>query len=166
MSDQVSGILLSLVLVGIGVTFGVLAVGIAVKLVGAYRASIRSREWPTTPGRVTHSEMVWVGARSRSPRPEIKYTYVVDRTPYEGRRILFEYSHVYSREAVEEMLKEYPVGATAQVYYDPANPQESTLRQAHVGVVSGLIVGVMLVLPMALCLGAGLVGFLESLKAR
>lgn len=166
MSDQASGILVSLALIGVGATFGLLAVGIAVKLIGAYRASIRSRQWPTTPGCITRSDTVWVGARSRSPRPEITYTYEVDRTTYEGRRIQFEYSHVYSREAVEEILREYPVGAAPRVYYDPTNPRESTLRQAQVGVVSGLIVGAILLLPMALCLGAGLVGFMETLRTR
>ncbi len=166
MSDQVSGLLVSLVLIGIGATFGVLSTGIAVKLVGSFRASIRSRNWPTTPGLITHSELIWVGARNRSPRPKLKYAYKVEGTAYEGERIVFEYSHVYSREAVEETLQQYPVGAKMPVYYDPANPGESTLRQAHVGIGSGLLVGVILLLPMALCLGAGLIGLFESLGAR
>lgn len=151
---------------GSTITFGVLAAGIAVKLLEAYRTSLRSRNWPTTPGLITHSEMIWVGARSRSPRPKIVYAYEVDGTAHEGERIEFEYSHVYSREAVEKLLQQYPVGAKAPVYYDPANPRESTLRQTQVGIGSGLIVGVMLLLPTALCLGAGLIGFWESLGFR
>lgn len=110
--------------------------------------------------------MIWVGARSRSPRPKLQYAYEVGGTAYKGERIVFEYSHVYSREAVDEILQQYPIGAKVPVYFDPANPGESTLRQAHVGIGSGLLVGAMLLLPMALCLGAGLIGFVESLGAR
>ena len=89
-----------------------LEAGITVKLVEAYRASLRSRTWMSTRGQITHSETVWVGARARSPRPEINYTYEVGGTKYEGQRIVFEYRHLYSREAVDQILKEYPVGAT------------------------------------------------------
>ena len=68
------------------------------KLVEASRTSVRSRTWLSTPGRITHSELVWVGGRSRSPRPEVRYAYKVAGAPYEGQRIAFEYSHTYSRE--------------------------------------------------------------------
>ena len=163
MIDQVFGILISLGLVGVGLTLGGLAVGMALRLARAYQAAVRSRSWPTTPGRITHSETVWVGARTRSPRPDIRYTYEVGAQTYVGQRIAFEYSHVYSREAAEQVLKQYPVGATPSVYYDPDQPAESTLKQSHVGLVSGLAVAVMLLLPMALCLAAGAIGFADTL---
>ena len=166
MIDQAFGIFVSLVLIGFGVTFGVLAVGITIKLIEAYRASIRSRTWMTTRGQITDSKTVWVGARARSQRPEINYTYEVGETKYEGKRIVFEYRNLYTREAVDQILKEYPVGVRMPVYYDPNKPQDSTLRQTHVGVASGLIVGATLLLPMILCLAAGIIGFVETLGAR
>ena len=166
MIDQAIGIFVSLVLIGMGLAFGALAAGITVKLVEAYRASLRSRTWMTTRGQITHSETVWVGIRARSPRPEIHYTYEVGGTKYESQRIVFEYRNLYSREAVDQILKEYPVGATVPVYYDPNKPQDSTLRQAYVGLASGLIVGATLLLPMFLCLAAGAIGFVETLGAR
>jgi len=166
MIDQAFGIIVSFVLIGIGLTFGVLAVGITVKLVEAYQASFRSRTWMTTRGQITHSETVWVGARARSPRPVIKYIYEVDGTKYEGQRVVFEYRNLYSREAVAQILKEYPIGAAPPVYYDPNKPQDSTLRQAHVGLVLGQLVAATLLLPMILCLAAGTIGFVETLGAR
>lgn len=166
MIDQALGILVSLALIGLGLTCGVLAAGIAVRLVTAYRASIRSRSWKVTQGRITHSEMIWVGARSRSPRPKVKYAYAIEGTPYEGRRIVFEYSHVYSREAVEPILNAYPIGATVPVYYDPDRPQDSTLRQTHLGILEGLVFGAMLLLPTALCLAAGAIGLVDTLGVR
>jgi hypothetical protein len=166
MIDQAFGIFISLVLIGFGLAFGALAAGITVRLVEAYQASIRSRTWMTTRGQITHSETVWVGARARSPRPKIHYTYEVGGTNYEGRRFEFEFRHLYSREAVDQILKEYPVGATLPVYYDPDKPQDSTLRQKNVGLASGLIVSATLLLPMSLCLAAGAIGFVETLGAR
>jgi hypothetical protein len=166
MIDQALGIFVSLVLIGIGLAFGVLAAGITVKLVEAYQASLRSRTWMTTRGQITHSETVWVGIRARSPRPEIHYTYEVGGMKYEGQRIVFEYRNLYSREAVDQILKEYPVGATMPLYYDPNKPQDSTLRQTYVGLASGLIIGATLLLPMILCLAAGAIGFVETLGAR
>ena len=166
MIDQVLGIFVSLVLICVGLAFGVLAAGITVKLVEAYQASFSSRTWMTTRGQITHSKTVWVGARARSPRPEINYTYEVGETKYEGKRIVFEYRNLYTRDDVDQILKEYPVGATMPVYYNPNKPQDSTLRQGHVGLVSGLIVGAMLLLPMLLCLAAGIIGFGETLGVR
>ena len=109
---------------------------------------------------------MWVGARARSPQPEIDYTYEVGVTKYEGQRIIFKYRHLYSREAVDQILKEYPVGAMMPVYYDPNKPQDSTLRQTNVGLASGLIVGATLLLPLTLCLAAGTIGLVETLGAR
>ncbi len=166
MVDQVFGILIAIGLVGAGLAFGVLAAGIALRLARAYRSSIRSRVWSTTQGRITRSETVWVGGRTRSPRPDISYTYEVGAQTFVGQRIAFEYGHVYSRESVEQLLKEFPVGATPQVYYDPDRPQESTLRQSHVGLMSGLVVGALLLLPMALCLAAGAIGLADTLAIR
>ncbi len=166
MFDQASGVLLSLALIALGLTFGALAAGMVRKLVEASRASVRSRTWLSTPGRITHSEMVWVGGRARSPRPDVRYAYEVAGTPYEGRRIVFEYSHTYSRAEAEKVLQEYRPGSTPLVYYDPTDPQASTLRQTNVGLGSGLMVAAILLLPMALCLAAGIVGFVESLGLR
>ena len=166
MADQTMGVLVSLALIGLGLTFGVLAAGMARKLVEASRTSVRSRTWLSTPGRITHSELIWVGGRSRSPRPEVRYAYRVAGAPYEGQRIAFEYSHTYSREEAEEILQEYSPGAAPLVYYDPTDPRESTLRQASLGLVSGLMVASTLLLPMALCLVAGFIGFVESLGLR
>jgi hypothetical protein len=164
MIDQEFGIFVSFVLIGIGLAFGVLAAGISIKLVEAYRASIRSRTWMTTRGQITHSETVWVGARARSAARDQLHMRL--GTKYEGQRIVFEYRHLYWREAVDLILKEYPVGAPMPVYYDPNKPQDSTLRQTHVGLASGLIVGATLLLPMILCLAAGIIGFVETLGAR
>lgn len=166
MVDQIFGILISLGLLGAGVTFGVLAIGIALRLARAYRAAVRSRTWSTTQGRITRSENTWVGSRTRSPRPVIEYTYEVASRTYVGNRIVFEYVHVYSRESAEQFLKTYPVGITVPVYYDLENPEESTLQQTHLGLWSGLFVGAMLLLPMALCLAAGAYGLADTLTPR
>ncbi len=157
---------MSLALMAVGLILGGLAIGVMIRIIGAFRASHRSRTWRITRGRITHSEKVWVGARTRSPRPEIRYAYDVDGTTYEGSRIVFEYSHVYSADAVDQVLKAYPVGAGTDVYYDPNQPVESTLRPGHVGLVTGLLVGAVLLLPTSLCLGVGVIGFLDTVGMR
>lgn len=163
MIEQALGFGVSLGLIGMGLTFGGLAVGISIRLVEAYLAAVRSRTWLSTRGQITHSATVWVGARAKSPRPELRYTYTVGGTQYTGQRLVFEYWHLYTHAAAEQILREYPVGAPVAVYYNPNKPQESTLRQTHIGIVYGLVVSAMLLLPTGLCLAAGVIGFVEML---
>ena len=115
--------------------------------------------WPSTPGHIEKADIIWVGARSFSPRPVITYTYRVDGVPYTGNRIAFEFAHVYSRDEANAILRSFPAGSQPLVYYASAHPQESTLEPQTRGFAMGLLVSLILLFsPTAFCLCVGIIG--------
>jgi Protein of unknown function (DUF3592) len=166
MLDQMFGVLAGLTMMGFGLFLGAVSIMWIISNVGDYITSVRSKRWLLAQGRIVSSESEWIGARARSLRPAITYAYEVGGTVYQGKRIIFGNINTYLREDVEQLLKDYAVGVPATVYYDPGNPHNSTLRRTHRGLVSGLIVSAMLLLPTCLCLVAGGIGLSDIFRAH
>ena len=62
-------------------------------------------------------------------------------------------------------MERYAVNSTVKVFYDPEQPQESTLEQIHRDLGGGLIImPLLLFLPTALCICAGLFGLADLWK--
>ena len=119
--------------------------------------------WPSTPGHIEKADIIWVGARSFSPKPVITYTYRVDGVPYTGNRIAFEFAHVYSRDEANAILRSFPAGSQPLVYYASAHPQESTLEPQTRGFAMGMLVSLILLFsPATFCLCVGVVGLVET----
>ena len=158
-------LLLSLLLIVIGLFFGGLTFYFFYKNFQNWQAARQSQFWPTVPGTIEKAEIIWVGVRSKSPKPVITYTYHVNGVSYTGSRIAFEFAHVYTREETDALLRRYPAGAEIPIYYDPARPAESTLETQSRGLGTGLLVTLVLLFsPTAFCLCVGIVGLMEQFK--
>ncbi len=91
--------------------------------------AFRSRNWPTTEGTVTESDV------SGHKRVElyVSFRYAVDGVEYTGDHIRFG-DHVMSKEAMAAVRTKYRKSAPVTVYYDPARPAVSVLEPGiHVG---------------------------------
>lgn len=99
-----------------------------------------ARAWPSSPGRV-----IWSGVREVEIRqrvrtsvaryrivtryaPAIAYTYTVNGAQYRGERLRMGNRLVSSdTRAAERASARYPADSQVIVYYNPADPSDSTL---------------------------------------
>jgi hypothetical protein len=101
-----------------------IAAGLALLWAGSaeWRHARASASWPTAPGAVEKSYSI-VDRRAR--HVHIVYSYEVQAVLYRSGRVAFG---SYSPEAGRRWLKQYPVGASVAVYFDPENPATSVLE--------------------------------------
>jgi len=106
----------------------VLLVGIAIGFYGIYKIykGYESQNWPTTEGKIIKSRIA--GAkRTFGRRAFIKYEYFVDGKHYESTQISYTLIIGDYRGAIE-IVREFPEGETATVYYNPDNPMDAVLE--------------------------------------
>jgi hypothetical protein len=87
-----------------------------------WRHAKTSVSWPTTPGVVEKS---YFTIHRRTRHVHIVYSYEVRAVPYRSGRVAFG-SH--SPAAGDRWLREYPVGASVTVRFDPRDPATSVLE--------------------------------------
>jgi hypothetical protein len=140
---HVGQVLLLVVLVPIGISFIVLR-----QKLGRVR---QAAGWQTTMGRVIESRVDDAVSNSsiRNPlidhRPRVAYEFSVNGRAFVGDRIGFGDDSGGAN--TEATLARYPVGRAVQVYYDPANPEESVLeRELPKGLRGGCLWIVLLVI--------------------
>lgn len=122
-----------------------LVLGIAFLITGAfpYTRALACSDWPFVLGRIQVSELRTPDPAkgfSLSRKVKVEYTYDVDNTRYEGKRIDFGVGSkaFILGEFAERVLQRYPVGQMVRVYYNPARPGESVLERSP-SLGSGLI---------------------------
>lgn len=115
-----------LVLLGFPGVF--VAVGLVLLWAGSaeWRRAKASASWPTTPGIVEKS---FTSVVRRARHVHIVYSYEVRAIPYRSGRVAFG---SYSPAAGRRWLREYPVGASVKVHFDPWDPATSVLEPALV----------------------------------
>jgi hypothetical protein len=99
-----------------------------------------ARGWPSTPGRVISSGVREVQVRQRVRTsvgryrivtryaPAMVYTYVVNGAQYRGERLRMGEGFVSSdTHAAERASARYPIDSQVIVFYNPADPSDSTL---------------------------------------
>ena len=104
------------------------------------RQANAARTWPQTPGRVVASGTREKIVRVRSSTsvasyrnqifyaPQIVYNYEVDGRHYQHDRLRMGDSILTSDHAeAQRNAARYPIGEDVTVYYNPANPADSTL---------------------------------------
>lgn len=102
-----------------------------------------SSSWTQTEGTITMSQFIDNPPR-RDDEARIRYIYQVDGETYEGRNVL-PGTLAYDDATEEEKVQQYRVGASATIYYDPQNPESSSLepgtptRLTYIGLVLGLL---------------------------
>ena len=160
--ETILHILTALVALGIGLVFGYFAVLLTYEQIQAWRLSRVSRSWPSTEAVIKTSEVIDEGIRRPREQPRVTYTYDVAGTQYQGERINFSFADIFDKKEAEAALAPYPLNAKVLVYYDPANPSQSSLELRHTGLASGIFVGLIIFLPTCLCLAVGLYGMFTA----
>jgi hypothetical protein len=89
--------------------------------------SLRVTGFHTVQGTVLSSKLhSVVTGRINLHKPVIEYSYVVQGKPYRNN-VFSPVDEDGTEEWARSILCDYPVGAGCEVYYDPADPQTSTL---------------------------------------
>ena len=115
--------------------------GIAFVLIGynSMQKAKAAKAWPTVEGRITASEVdsYWKRDRDsgsqRMHQAKIAYEYTVDGENYESTKISFMNTSSSMRSQAQAVVKKYPAGGTATIYYNPLNPQEAVLEPGATG---------------------------------
>jgi hypothetical protein len=92
-----------------------------------------SQKYAATQGSVisSHVSTSHTAEGASIPHPSVKYRYTVRGVEYTGDRIGYATQDVSLSEAV---VARYPVGSHPTVYYDPADPVQSTLEKGSIPV--------------------------------
>ena len=106
---------------GLFFTAGFFAVGL---LIHQLPKAISSEQWPSVDGVVTESSLRQGRKRRRSHR--LRYQYVVDGQPIEGKQVAFM-GRVFASSARRRHAA-YPVGRKVTVYYHPQQPEVAVLE--------------------------------------
>jgi hypothetical protein len=91
-----------------------------------------AQSWASTSGMVLMSTVqTRRSGRSVSTFPVVVYQYDVNGKAFQGKTIKVgeQYLNVRILGQAQETADRYPVGATVNVYYNPANPAESALER-------------------------------------
>src|ERR1700722_14588695 len=94
---------------------------------GIYK-QLESQHYPGVTGRITHSEVKShsTSKGGTSYNADIEYSYEVGGQNYTGDKVRFGLTQSDSRSA-NAAVNAHPAGSAAQVFYNPANPQQSLL---------------------------------------
>jgi len=91
-----------------------------------------SESWPTAKGQITRSEVQKrsAGKSGVTYHPAIAYSYRIDGTWYEGKRVEFGKPLVIfnTKDYATQLVAKYPQGFKTAVYHHPDQPTLSTLQ--------------------------------------
>ncbi len=112
------------------------------------RTSYEISTWPSTEGEITSSGSTPASGRSAERRHhlEIRYKYKVKEKELQGQGLFpSKMERAYKKRKVEQVVKSYPVGKRVRVYYDPEEPENSSLNKSAtsttwLGLVFGAII--------------------------
>jgi Protein of unknown function (DUF3592) len=138
---------LSYVLIGAALVLGFGFLGGAISQLWS---SHKSKSWAQTQGVISESKWVPNHLQHGEGTAQIAYRYSVGGQSYEGTNILPGLNE-YLTPDKQAKLRQYPVGATVTVFYDPTDPQNSSLE---IGVITELTF-IMFGLAIFFLLGAG-----------
>jgi len=163
MLDNLMSLLMGLLAIAFGLFCGVNAISLIYNHIKIWRSALYSKTWLSTNGLVVDATLEPTG-RSQW-KPTITYKYQVNGVEYTSQRLAFDYFGTYLHSEADELIERYAVESTVKVFYDPEQPQESTLAQVHRGLTGGLLLmPLFLFLPTALCICVGLIGLADIWK--
>lgn len=121
----------------LGVVFLAAGIGLSIWGHGMLEEARASADWPTVSGTIVSSDVSVSKSTSGSGskrktstvyEPSITYKYEVDGKPFTSSRVTTnDYSSSSSKRAYR-IVKKYPEGSTAKVYYNPDEPYLSVLE--------------------------------------
>jgi len=124
--------------------YGRIATVVATSLVGCgvmfagVRAIAKGRRmarWPSTAGTISRSYVVERRERDQDVgvqrifSAEIEFDYAVNGVEYRGKTASLVRLGSTMRRFAEGAVKQYPVGRSVTVYYDPERPADSVIRR-------------------------------------
>jgi hypothetical protein len=147
-TDRIATLIIGLILIlsGMGAAYG----GIAIRADDEIQS-----QWPQVEGIIIDERIVEEGRNTSGDSapnsfvqvPRLVYTYNVNGQTYQGEDTAPNLSDPTSLERAQEALDAYELNESIQVYYNPADPQDSAL---YAGIGSGwifiLILGLVLLL--------------------
>ena len=99
-----------------------------VNCAAAYRTGYSAASWPTTTCTITDSSIRdGYGKYRNSFRAHVSYKYQIDGEPYSNDVIYAGYPPTSRRNAVT-LSREFPIGETATIWYNPSDPNDAVLK--------------------------------------
>jgi hypothetical protein len=121
--------IISIIVLGISL---LLWLTLLVLLIRAVWLAIKSKHWPQTKGRITHSRKEATGNRYRVL---LQYEYTINGYRYTSHILsfldlflLFFLSGTRSTRAADHLTAKYPVDTEVSVHYDPKDPKRAVLE--------------------------------------
>ena len=106
------------------------AIGIVIALLSysSYKTSLETNTWPTIDGTIVRSEIERQTSTSdkgaeETLYPKIAYQYRIDGQEYKSAKISFS----SLKADAKQLVSQYPVSKTVQVYYNPQKPKQAVL---------------------------------------
>ena len=116
-----------LALSGIMGLLGAVFLFLGMRSVNAARAS---RAWPSVRGKVTSSQLMRGGSRSRPfYSAHVAYTFDVNGQSYSGDKVSFGNPRSNSSGKQQAIVDRYREGQEVEVFYNPAQPREAVLER-------------------------------------
>jgi hypothetical protein len=89
---------------------------------------VRAIGFPTTPGRITRSELRIHHGEGTSYEADLEYAYEVAGVGYVANRYSYGMTNNSSRRHAEKIVAAHPVDSRVDVSYNPADPNDALLR--------------------------------------
>lgn len=95
-----------------------------------FKYAYDSKNWPTTTGTITESKVEsWMKDGSSVYDARITFTYMVEGKKYSSSKTNTSGSYTGGNiTRAKEIVAEYPMGKTVDVYYDPEVPGSGSLK--------------------------------------
>lgn len=91
--------------------------------------TVLAQSYPSTPGEITHSELVEEGGgKHHSVRANIQFRYSVAEQERTGSRVLFH--GTLAGGAAPKIVNDYPAGCKVDVFYNPSDPDDAALDRS------------------------------------
>lgn len=128
----------------VAAVLGLFALLLLLRTIQGWTKAASSRNWATTNGRVLSSTLQRTrrrgGGGGGSYIPLVVYEYEVNGQRYQGNRYAFGSQVGIGVSGIAaRALEDYPVGAIVDVYYNPDNLADATLKRNAGGEWSNLI---------------------------
>lgn len=119
----------AVVLVVAGV-FGLVGGGFLFLAMRTLSAARASGLWPSTPGKVTSSQLMVGGGRSkRWYKAQVVYLFSVNGRDYTSERVFFGDSRSNRSGKQQAVVDRYREGAEVEVFYNPQQPEQAVLER-------------------------------------
>ena len=84
--------------------------------------ALKSESWPTVEALITRSQVSENRDEGTTYRPDIRFSYTVDKTAYESERIHLGWPLSAGKNWAESVVARFPLGSRVLAKVDPSDP--------------------------------------------